>query len=86
MNPALVFTGPARAISILPCTESLMPSCIFLKEMPPRTISKWQNMNRNRSKHLVKSADEDFVCLTQPRVCAARFGLQSMTFEELPWQ
>jgi hypothetical protein len=28
----------------------LMPSGIFLKEMPPRAISKWQQVNRNRSR------------------------------------
>jgi hypothetical protein len=28
-----------------------MPSGIFLKKMPPCTISKWQLLNRNRSSY-----------------------------------
>ena len=40
----------ATAVSILLFTESLRPSGIFLKKMPPRMIFTWQHVNWNRSK------------------------------------
>jgi len=39
----------ATAASILLFTEGTQPSGIFLKKMPPRTILRWQHVNRNRS-------------------------------------
>ena len=49
-HTAFTGTDAATAFSILVLTETTMPSGFFPKKKPPRTIIKWQHVNRKRSR------------------------------------